>query len=911
MGGGPNEKTRVTASVGPSRDLPTLRTGARLGRYTVLERLGAGAMGVVHAALDRELDRRVALKVLYPSKSSAGRPSLLDEAKAMAQVSDPHVATVFDAGSSAGPDAGSGAGSGADMLFIAMELVRGGSLMEWLDERREWTAVLAMFIQAGRGLHAAHEAGLVHGDFKPHNVLVDIDGSAKVTDFGLCRQVFEEPVTDVGTHSRDSSVVVASGSAVPGTPAYMSPEMYAGRMPTTRSDQFAFCVALYEALYGFHPFMGHERSRTRLVLGVTTGRVLPPPAGSVVPGWVHAAVAKGLARDPRRRHASMEGLLHRLERGGRFDRRRATWALATIGLAAAPFAVAHVHDHYARAACRAEADAPIEPHWGDARRAALAAAYDAAGLGPQDEALAYVTRRLDAYAGDWADASAEVCEAELDGLARRTTQARTDCLDESRMHLAARLDVLETYGWDRTILIQAPAALVSLPPPRACTQVGPPEGPRMGEARADVIWSLARSWALSATGRTDEALTMLDETVHLARAAGDDVALGRARAARGRVLTSLNRAQEAREDLEAAYFDLVARGRFDHAFMAAVDLVAVTGFTQRNAAEGERWIGHARAAADLSDDVDDLDLASLYLKIGLLERAQGDAAAARDAYAEALQRQQSVLGPDHPKLATAHNNLGSLAAEDERFDEARRHFKLSLRIRRAALGPSHPDTAGSMLNLANLWAMEHQREKAAAAYEKVEDVLRRRAVREYPLAVALTNHAAIERDLGRPERAEALAREALGRLGERALPMVPIGYVRQILGGALVDLGRRREAEPLLRQALRELTEGDGPKAPRTLHTRYELGRLLAREGRYEEARAQLQSVIDSEAVAATPTVGLARLELATLDESQGHPARALEHLRYAAKTLEAAGGSTTAVNRAHATIARIEGAAS
>ncbi|MFP2912024.1 protein kinase domain-containing protein, partial [Pyxidicoccus sp. 3LFB2] len=241
----------------PAAPVP-LQRGATLGRYVVLERIGAGAMGVVYAAYDPQLDRQVALKVLRPEGRQVEelRLRLVLEAQALARLSHANVVAVFDVGAH------------GDCVFLAMELVDGVTLAEWLKQPRPWQEVLRVFGEAGRGLAAAHAAGLVHRDFKPANVLVGLDGRPRVTDFGMARPLNREQGAAARVAPDVAAVSTGSPTASPlatpltrtgvllGTPAYMAPELLGGRRADARSDQFSFCVALHEALYGVRPFEG-------------------------------------------------------------------------------------------------------------------------------------------------------------------------------------------------------------------------------------------------------------------------------------------------------------------------------------------------------------------------------------------------------------------------------------------------------------------------------------------------------------------------------------------------------------------------------------------------------------------------------------------------------------------------------
>ena len=298
------------------------------GRYTVLDKLGQGGMGVVVAAYDSRLDRRVALKLLRRSLKVEGgegeETRLVREAQAMARLSHPHVVAVYDAGAL---EDGS--------LFIAMEYIQGQTLRRWKNQQsRSWREILQAYIAAGRGLAAAHAAGLIHRDFKADNVLVGEDGRARVTDFGLARSqaaldssdkgpapvapVRQEPTPPAETVESADLMVTArpSGSwssvlTLPGmfmgTPAYMAPELFRGNPADVRSDLFAFCASLYEALFGHLPFRGS--TPTELTRAQLEGKVVTPPDSSEVPAWVTRTVLWGLQPDSQKRPASIEPLL--------------------------------------------------------------------------------------------------------------------------------------------------------------------------------------------------------------------------------------------------------------------------------------------------------------------------------------------------------------------------------------------------------------------------------------------------------------------------------------------------------------------------------------------------------------------------------------------------------------------------
>ena len=316
----------------PGRMRTLSMTGRTLGRYTLTDRLGAGAMGVVYRADDFGLGRQVALKVLHrPDGALTDR--LVREARAMAQVNHPNVVAVYDVGV-------------ADQTtYIAMELVAGTSLRYWQQQPHTVAQIVEAYIAAGRGLAAAHAAGIVHRDFKPDNCLVGSDGRIRVTDFGLAAaRPSEDPrpaapadrtgradsADPEGPANPDDASLTASGSVL-GTPAYMAPEQFTGGNVDPRTDQFNFCVALHEALYGRRPFAG--KTFDELGASVCAGKVRPPPAGSRVSGALRAIVLRGLSVRPGDRFASMDHLLAQLGRDRARPWRRTAIAAAAVGAA--------------------------------------------------------------------------------------------------------------------------------------------------------------------------------------------------------------------------------------------------------------------------------------------------------------------------------------------------------------------------------------------------------------------------------------------------------------------------------------------------------------------------------------------------------------------------------------------------
>ena len=312
-----------------------------VGRYVVLEELGRGGMGVVYVAFDPELDRKVALKVLKPRGAigldTAAHARLQREARAMARLAHPNVIAVHDVGQWEG------------RVFVAMELVPGQTLTQWAETPRPWTEVVPVMTQAARGLLAAHEAGLVHRDFKPDNCIVGDDGRVRVLDFGLARgDDATEAEDSAGPSPGSLSDSLTATGAIMGTPAYMAPEQHVGDPSTAQTDQFAFCVSLYSILYRHKPFAGNTLSS--LMVSVLEDEPRVPEDRRGVPGWLHRAIVRGLSKMPGDRWPSMADLLRELERLETARARRRWLAVLLFAAAAVVAALAGVDAWRARQA---------------------------------------------------------------------------------------------------------------------------------------------------------------------------------------------------------------------------------------------------------------------------------------------------------------------------------------------------------------------------------------------------------------------------------------------------------------------------------------------------------------------------------------------------------------------------------
>lgn len=433
VSGSDPDATLLPEGAGPPTGHSPLEPGAKVGRYTLIERVGAGAMGVVFSAWDPELDRRVALKIVrgngYTDDSTA---ALMGEARALARLSHPSIVTVFDVGTH------------GDAVFIAMEYLRGTTLRQWRKDNPNaaWQEVLRLYAQAGAGLSAAHDEGLVHRDFKPANVMVTESGAVKVLDFGLA-----QPAESPGATQRM------------GTPRYMAPEQHADGTVDPRTDQFAFSVALFEALFDHHPFDGE--TALELSASVQSGALNLPPVSNEVPAKVRIAVASGLSKDPNDRHPSMTAYLAALDPQAPARR----WWLGALFGGAGVVAAAALLPGPGEDPCR-DAGFAMQAVWNEDARAEIDTALDIEGL---DASIrSEVREQFDRFADTWGTLKIDACEATVVRHADKQAMMdmRYDCLDR-RLHTFA--DSVETLSHGSVAdRLEAESTLEHLPNLESC-----------------------------------------------------------------------------------------------------------------------------------------------------------------------------------------------------------------------------------------------------------------------------------------------------------------------------------------------------------------------------------------------------------------------------------------------------------
>ncbi len=659
----------------------------KFGRYVLLERIGAGGQGTVHAAYDPELDRKVAIKLLGTTSNPARRAELLSEAQAAARLAHPNVLAVYDVGAFDGD--GRNPGERCPGVYMVTELVDGETLKTWCERPHTLHEKLEILRMAGRGLAAAHASGLVHADFKPANVLIGRDGRVRVADFGIARMM-GTPVSAEPHHGSPS---------IQGTPAYMAPEQHDGAAELdARADVYAFCVTAFEVLYGRRPFEGSESDA--LAQAKRLRDIRAPPAARV-PRWIHRILRRGLEPDPAARAASMIEILAALERdpAGRLR----TGAIAgVVVLAIATTAWAAWRERQARAAACDGLDRELVGVWDDSKRAEVQAAFERADAQASSEAWDRVARGLDAYASQWVSLRRSTCEdtviEERESMA--VMSARMLCLERR----AARLGglVRRLVEIDARSLTRAAQGVADLPPLEPCMHSGAGLSSTTivaPEALVALEAELADVDALRHSDRFAEAEAASDRALSTAETLGDPAALGRVWLQRGALERWRGDFAAAEAALERAVL-LGERARDDELVVSALtDLAFVVGSPRARSQEGLRLLDLAEAKLARVPSPAHLVPPLAYHRGRILERIHRyDEAEA--AFVEASRQAEELYGSEHPLVADIVNMIGVVSERRGQHDRALAHYERAYAIRRALVGEVNARTAIALANTA-------------------------------------------------------------------------------------------------------------------------------------------------------------------------------------------------------------------
>ena len=815
-----------------SRLFAASATPVRVGRFTVVEILGRGAMGVVVRAHDPQLDRHVAIKVLssHDTSSPSRRARMLREAQAMAKLSHPNVVTVHEVGEL---DEG---------LFIAMELVEGSTLAQWLGERsRSWQEVRDIFVAAGRGLASAHAVGVLHRDFKPDNVMIGRDGRVRVMDFGLAHVGHGSHSSSDSQHEDDSQPITLTRSGeLLGTPAYMAPEQFRG-LTDARSDQFSFCVALFEALFGVRPFAGS--SIVDLMWATANGEIRFPTRRPKIPAWLQRAVVRGLAPDPDGRHESMETLLLALRHDRVLGRRRAV--LAVAGLLAA--GTASVFAMLPSDSVCGGASAIVSGTWSATRKNELGEWFSKTGVPFAATTTELVTSHVDGLAARWVEVHTEVCER---GVRREQSDDLLDrrmlCLDQQLRNIDASMQVLERA--DAEIVERAFDVVLGLPRADECLRsfeampMVPPAAVAEDTQRMRSV--LAEADALERAGKWRESETLAREAVEHARSIGWGPLEAEALRSLGLATSRLLELEPATELLTDSFFLAAALGRHDLAAETAEHLVRVMGVLARFE-EALTWGRHAELAVERAGDLE-FQRARLEDAVGVALARAGRFEEAAARHTRAIAEAKRVLEPDDPRLCLMLSNSAQPLTVLGRTEEATQHLEHAVDLLEATVGPEHPRTASTLANLGIALKHAGRLEEALAAHQRALAIWEHTVGPDNPHRLGtLSNLGITLSELGRYEEALLYHREALTRTRTRSEPDPRLKSRVSNMGAILDQLGRKEEALALFEESLTLALEFFGPEHPETAVAHHNLGDTLGELGRTEEGCEHLERAVE------------------------------------------------------------------
>ena len=831
-----------------------------LGRYRVLRWLDAGGMGSVFVAKDVALDRHVALKLLHEhGRTPSLARRLIREARTLAQLSHPNVVEVFDAGFEEGE------------LFFAMELVEGQSLATWLVARRRTVReIIEVFIAAGEGLAAIHAQGVVHRDFKAANVVLTTQGTPKIVDFGLARHEHGTPFDTRLAEWRSRVASPMTGdSQVAGTPFHIAPEQLRGGKGDPRSDQFAFCVALYRALYGHFPF-GDDPP----VWSGAPPPIRPSPPGARVPARIRRALVRGLSHRPADRHGSMRELLAALDaRPGRH------WGLAGALALSAAASIAWAGD-------RARTWGRQQHCEGDTRAAAASwsatirdtglAALSESKLAFAGDAHQGALAMVDTYVASWLEARLALCPGTptAERLGDERTALAIQCLDDRRVGAEQVLveDATAARGAVPAMVAWSPSRL---PDVESCLDPHVLEQrASWGEhARVDVLAArryISRGWMQVTAGDPSAARSSGLTALRSAGARSRTSVRVDALCLVGYSDHVLGRPNEAERRLEEAFFTARREGDDERSAAAATKLALVVGTQGGRPEEGLHWVRRAESAlarverrdspehvplalyqamllAELERFDESLasyqqavalqrrfvgplhpDVASSVAGIAGVHARRGDLRAAQRVYERALTITARALGRGHPEVAVAHNNLGLVLSGRGRHGEALVHHHLARLIWALANGPEHPAVATSWSNLGNAQLAAENPTAATQSHREALKIWTRAFGPNHPdVALALANLGGSLADAH--ELAEA--RLVLLRAAEAA--HTSVGHTDPLVGDVSFNLGlvserqgRRRHALAGYAEALRVWHAVLGPAHPRAAVALQAIGRV-------------------------------------------------------------------------------------
>jgi serine/threonine-protein kinase len=899
-----------------------------LGRYVVLDLLGKGGMGEVYSAYDPTLDRKVALKVLRPALSkgnsvTTARAQLTHEAQAMAKLSHPNVIQVFDVGTVDGD------------VYVAMEFIDGMSLRDWLSEERSIDEIFEIFRNAALGLASAHEAGLVHRDFKPDNVLIGTDGRVRVIDFGIASlgggetqnaDAIIEELTSSGRNVAKAYTTLTGVAA--GTPAYMAPEQFKALVCDARTDQFSFAVALYEAIYKERPFDGENIAE--LSTNVSEGNLRSAPAAADAPSWVCAALTRSLSAKPEDRHESMHALLEALSPPQSWLAKHRTLALACGALiAGALLALLLITPDNREPTCQQEEEL-VAGIWDDKRAQDLESHFATSQLPYAKATASKIVERLNKHTEGWLQARKNVClAAAREDLSEDLKMRGMACLDRRLRELDAIGTILSSATDE--VIKNSPIVVSELSPIADCTNTTllANGGAALPPQWQDIDDRFSELKALHSAGQYKELLSRAKELHQLAEDRGFARGIGESVFWMATGEKGLAMYDEAEEH----YFEAIRIGQQEKTprirASAWEGLMSLAGYIDKPK-EGLRWHKHAIIANEEAGVDPELQARITYLhgflhfKMQNYEKALAQLRASSALYEKifgpshwrvstnlslasaslrrlarldeaakegqrALEIATASLGPDHPRLATIHNGAANTLGRLSRYDEARKHYQEALRLTIATSGERSAKVGLYLSNMANLELRAGDFKEGLRLAEEAL-ALRREFLGDGNAGVVRTQLSIAQAHyrLGELERALSLQADAVNRY------QLILGEEHRATAGAhatLCDYQRRakqyRAARGSCTKALAVL-DPDAPD-PRELALGLTLAAWLdLQEGKKDEAlrRAERAYLLRQEHKSLPSTEGQTRFVLGMALHAQGKREEARRHVEAARQTI-------------------------
>jgi len=843
LGSGPDvigvvETERAPSSPTRAVKESTWEPGTRVGRYVVLARIGRGGMGAVYRAEDVELGRPVALKRLHADADAESRARLLREARAAAQLQHPNVVTVHEVGEDAGTP------------YLAMELVDGVTLGAWLRAQpRSWREIVDVVAQAGRGLAAAHERGLVHRDFKPDNVLVDRRGRAHVADFGLAR-AHDAPsdASKPSAHDARLARLTATGSLA-GTPAYMAPELVEGGAPDARSDQYAFAVTLFEALRGQHPFAGETAAR--LWVEMAEGRIRP--GGRPIPAWLDRHVRRGLEVAPAKRWPDLASFVAAIETPSR----RPVWLVAGAGAAAIAAAVAIV------ALRQPAATGPSCDDLANEYQPAVTPA-DLARAIRDPQQLELAVQAIERFTGAYRAGVRDSCRATRAGTQSTAIgDKRSACLEMAKRRAWFVVSGITTGVDSRPGLA---TLLEELPDVGAC---GDPEwldraAPLpVAQADRDALYlaeaDLLRASKLRDDGKLADAERLVDGVSTTAKRLGDRSLDARANLFASELARDRGDIAKAGAEAVEAWSAASAHGDMDLTLRAQL---AVLG-TDPDRSSMSSFAGLGEVPASPNG-------ARLLVTYGDALMTAGKLADGEQAYRRAQAIREQTLPPEHVDRALGLQRIGAALAVQKRPLEARPLLQQASLVIERAFPPLRREAIDGLRYLA---MVEDELGHHDRALELQREVLRRRTtVLGADAGLTLEARADVAKSLcalGYDAECvgelQAVIAGFIAKYGDR---VANTAHVRVTLANKLISLGRFAEADDALAKAVATLVKTRGADSPYTM------------VGEYAQVRSWLERPTPIELVEATRQLDRIEPVFAKLFGASSHAIAAMQASR-------------------------------